>query len=406
MGKHGTETEFELTTLKRLETLQYNYSPGEDLQRSHQDVVLKDILKQELKRRHPDLPERSIDEAVTRFSRPDGVDTLRRNMAFHQNLVRGIDDLRVEWPDGRVEYRHVYPVDWKEPDNNHFLAVNQIPIAGQNERRPDIVIFINGFPLVVFELKNPYDENPTVDNALNQIDHYRYEIPQLFDYNALTVVSDGVTTLHGMWTADLEWYAPWKSIDGIHIEPNTTGTMKTLIEGLFPKDKLLSYIRDFIVFEVINDKITKKGAKYHQFFAVRLAARKCIETVTQGTDKRIGVIWHTTGSGKSLSMAFLVAILRRCPELENPTFVIEVDRNDLDDQLHDQFVAARSLVGNVKHAEGVDDLRDLLQTEGGEVVFTTIEKFRLKTDINIPYFQSGRILLSSLTKHTAPNTDS
>ena len=136
-----------------------------------------------------------------------------------------------------------------------------MPIHGQNDRRPDIVIYVNGLPLVVFELKNPYSEKPTVDEALNQIQHYTHDIPQLFDFNALVVVSDGVTTLHGMWTAPDEWYAPWKSIDGLDVEPNTTGSMKTLVEGLFPKDRLLAYIRDFIVFEVANDKITKKGAQ-------------------------------------------------------------------------------------------------------------------------------------------------
>jgi type I restriction enzyme R subunit len=151
---------------------------------------------------------------------------------------------------------------------------------------------------------------------------------------------------------------------------------------LFPKERLLSYIRNFIVFEVLNDKITKKGAKYHQYFAVGEAANRCLQTVTNGNDKRIGVIWHTTGSGKSLSMAFLVGMLRKINELENPTFLIQVDRNDLDIQLHDQFVAAHSLVGNVLHADTVDDLRKLLKSEGGEVIFTTIEKFRLKTDEN------------------------
>src|SRR5207237_7637023 len=134
-----------------------------------------------------------------------------------------------------------------------------------------------------------------------------------------------VTTLHGVWPASMEWYAPWKSIDGFEVEPNTTGTMKTLVEGLFPKDRLVAYIRDFIVFEVANDKITKKGAKYHQFFAVRLAAEKTVETVRAGGDRRIGVIWHTTGSGKSLSMVFLVGILRREKVLQNPSFGIQVD---------------------------------------------------------------------------------
>jgi len=183
-----------------------------------------------------------------------------------------------------------------------------------------------------------------------------------------------------VWTATREWFAPWRSIDGFNIDPATTGSMKGLVEGLFPKDRLLDYIRSFIVFEEVNDKISKKGAKYHQFFAVRLAARKAIESCLAEGDRRIGVIWHTTGSGKSLSMLFLVGILRHVPELENPTFVIEVDQTDLDNQLHDQFLAGRSLVGDVKHAENVEHLRDLLRTEGGEVILSTIEKFRVRTD--------------------------
>jgi type I restriction enzyme R subunit len=156
--------------------------------------------------------------------------------------------------------------------------------------------------------------------------------------------------------------------------------MKTLIEGLFPKERLLSYIRNFVVFEVANEKITKKAARYHQFFAAREAVKRTIEAFRRN-DRRIGVIWHTTGSGKSLSMAFLVGMLRQMPELGNPTFVIEVDRNDLDDQLHDQFVAARALLGDIKHAESTAQLRELLRTEGGEIIFTTIEKFRLMGEV-------------------------
>ena len=201
-----------------------------------------------------------------------------------------------------------------------------------------------------------------------KIDRSTVDTPQIFEFNALCIVSDGVSTRHGVWTATPEWYAPWKSIDGEHIEPSTTGSMRALVEGLFPKERLLSYMRDFIAFEVANEKITKKGAKYHQFFAVRKAAAKAVETHRAGTDRRLGVIWHTTGSGKSLSMGFLVGLLRRRPELENPSFVIQVDRTDLDDQLFDQFVAVRSLVGEVKHADSVEQLRDLLATSGGEVM--------------------------------------
>jgi type I restriction enzyme, R subunit len=379
MSNRGTETTFELTTIERLEQLGYVWRPGADLEREPEEVVLKDRLRAFLGGCYSDLPEAAIDAAVARFSRPEGADPIRRNMAFHELLVKGFE-LPVEWPDGRREHRHVYPVNWDEPEKNEFWVVNQFPIRGQNDRRPDVILFVNGLPLVVFELKNPYAKEPTVDDAFNQIQHYRNDIPQLFEFNGLTVVSDGVTTLHGQWTSTFEWYAPWNSIDGFDIEPNTTGSMKTLIEGLLPKDRLLAYLRDFVLFEVVNEKITKKAAKYHQFFAVRVAAEKTIAAMGEGEDPRIGVIWHTTGSGKSLSMVFLVGMLRRNPDLGNPSFVLQVDRTDLDDQLHDQFVAAKSLVKDVKHAGSVDDLRGMLQTEGGEVIFSTIEKFRLKTD--------------------------
>ena len=392
MPPRGTESTFELTTLQRLDTLKYQHVFGMDIERPHDEVVLRDVLRDFLNDRYKDLPPAAIEQAVRLFSKPEGVDTLHRNLAFHQMLTRGLE-LKVEFPDGRVEHRHVYAVNWDEPYKNDIRAINQFPIHGQNDRRPDVIIFVNGLPLVVFELKNPYDEKPTVEDAFNQIQHYTYEIPQLFDYNALIVISDGVTTLHGVWTAGREWYSPWKSIDGFEIEPNTTGSMKTLIEGLFPKDRLLAYIRDFIVFETVNDKVTKKAARYHQFFAVRLAAEKVLETYNRVTrdravdsvskpDRRIGVIWHTTGSGKSLSMVFLVGLLRRLPELDNPLFLLEVDRNDLDNQLSDQFIAARQLVGDVKQAQSVDDLRDLLQTQGGGVILTTIEKFGLKENEN------------------------
>jgi len=378
-GHRGTETTFELTTIERLEQQGYKHLLGLELERPHEEVVLKDLLRANLIKRYPELPPSALDEAVSRICLPDGVDTMRRNKAFHKLLTRGFEQ-KVEYPDGRMEHVHIHPVAWGDAVNNDFRVVNQLPIKGKNDRRPDIIIHINGLPLVVFELKNPYAIKPSVDDALNQIQHYVHDISQLFDYNAFVVVSDGVNTQHGMWSADAEWYAPWKSINGFDIEPNTIGSMKTLVEGLFPKDRLLQYIRDFILFEEANDKITKKGAKYHQFFAVRLAVAKTVETVRAGNEKRIGVIWHTTGSGKSLSMAFLVGVLRQTPELENPSFLIQVDRNDLDNQLHDQFVVARSLVGDVQHADSVDDLRNLLKTEGGEVIFTTIEKFRIKKD--------------------------
>ncbi len=377
-GHRGTETEFELTTIERLEREGYSWLPGSDVEREDDsEVVLRGRLRAFLVKRYPDLPPPSIEEAIARLTRPEGVDTLRRNFHFHQLFTRGFE-IKVELPGGRTEHRHLHAVDWDDPQANDFLVVNQLSVRGTTDRRPDLVVYVNGLPLVVFELKNPYDPRPTVEHAHNQLQHYTATLPQLFDFNAFCVASDGHTTLHGMWTAGLEWYAPWNSIDGRKPEPATTRTMKTLVEGLFQRNKLIAYLRDFIAFEVVNEKMGKKGAKYHQYFAVRLAAASARQAMLDGDGRRLGVIWHTTGSGKSLSMAFLVGILRRMPELSNPTVLIEVDRNDLDKQLHDQFLAVRSLVGPVKQAASTDDLRESLRTQGGEVVFSTIEKFRLK----------------------------
>ena len=202
-------------------------------------------------------------------------------------------------------------------------------------------------------------------------------IPQLFNFNGFCVVSDGNETLHGVHSAGLEWYAAWKSIDGRTVEPATTASTKMLIEGLFPKERLLNYLRNFLVHEVVNDKITKKASKYHQFFAVNFAVTQAVRAMQAGEDKRAGVVWHTQGSGKSLEMVFMIGILRRWPGL-NPLIVVQVDRTDLDDQLYGSLVAAKSLLGSVSQASSVDDLRDRLSTEGGDVICTTIEKFALK----------------------------
>jgi len=239
-GLHGSETQFELTTIERLKQLGYQHVFGPEIERAKEEVVLVHVLRDALARRYPDLPAAAINEAVQRLRRPDGVYTLRRNLAFHYDfLTRGFE-LKSEFPDGRVEHRHIHPIDWGDAEKNDFHVVNQLPISGKNDRRPDVIIYINGLPLVVFELKNPYAEKLTVDEAWNQLQHYAVDIAQLFELNALCVVSDGNETLHGMWSASREWFSPWKSIDGFQMEPGTTGTMKTLIEGLFPKERLLS----------------------------------------------------------------------------------------------------------------------------------------------------------------------
>jgi type I restriction enzyme R subunit len=377
------ESDFELTTIERLKLQGYKYDYGPVLRENPSfppdRVIITDLLKTFLQNKYPHLTSDAIEQAISIISSPEGADTLHRNKNFHQLLTRGYE-VKYKNSSGREIYEHVYPIDWNDPDNNDFRVINQLSISGKNDRRPDIIIYINGLPLIVFELKNPYDESPTVNGAYNQIQHYILDMPQLFDYNAFCVISDGVNTLHGMFTAAMEWYAPWKSIDGKFIAQPSLPTMKVLLEGLFLKDRLLQYIRHFIVFEEINNVIVKKGAKYHQFFGVRFAVEEAIRATRPDGNRRIGVIWHTQGSGKSLSMIFFVGILQKHKEMNNPTFLIQVDRNDLDNQLHDCFMLAKNLVGDVKHAENVDDLREALQTEGGGVIFSTIEKFRLVED--------------------------
>ncbi len=382
MPNTGTESQFEETTIDRLKRLGYRYQYGGDIEREPHTVVLPDVLRHYLSQRYNHLPPPAIEQAIQQITAPPGVNLARRNMAFQDLFRRGFILTYTE--NGEEKTEHIYLADFERVEQNDFLVVNQFSIRGPggqtaNSRRPDLVIFINGLPLVMFELKSPWSEYADVVGAHNQVQHYLNDIPQLFTFNAFCVVSDGSTSLHGVHSADFNWFAPWKSIDGQAVEPNTTGTMKTLIEGLFPKARLLDYSRNFLVHEEVNDAITKKGAKYHQFFAVNFAVQEVLRAMQPEADKRAGVIWHTQGSGKSLEMIFLVGILRRWPGL-NPSVVVQVDRTDLDNQLYESFVAARALVGTVSQADSVDDLRARLRTEGGEVICTTIEKFALQAD--------------------------
>jgi type I restriction enzyme R subunit len=377
----GTESQFEETVIDRLKALGYRYQYGPELPLDHsQNVVITEVLRDHLTRRYRTLPPAVIDRAIEQFSHPAGLTLARRNMVFQEMFRSGI--ILTYEAAGQEHSAHLYPADFERPDLNDFLVVNQLTLHGPgpaaNHRRPDVMIYLNGLPLVLFELKNPWHPKPTVTDAHNQLGHYLNDIPQLFHFNGFCVVSDGNETLHGVHGAGLEWYAAWKSIDGRTVEPATTATTKTLIEGLFPKERLLNYLRHFIVHEEVNGKITKKAAKYHQFFAVNFAVIQAVRAMQAGQDKRAGVVWHTQGSGKSLEMVFMIGILRRWPGL-NPLIVVQVDRTDLDDQLYGSLVAAQSLLGAVAQADSVDDLRERLRTEGGEVICATIEKFALKT---------------------------
>jgi len=311
------------------------------------------------------------------FTQHLGMDTDHRNRDFHRKMTQGIS---LTWKDaqGKENAQHIYPINYSEPEKNSFICADEVTIIGKNTRRTDLLIFINGLPVIVFEFKNMFAQEVGVDNAHGQIGHYLLDIPQLWDYNALTIISDGMEALHGMYNSSLKWFAPWKSLTGEDIETNKDLQLETLIKGLFPKQILLSYLQNFIFHEDHNGKIIKKGAKYHQFWGVKEAVASAIKNIKPHGDGRLGVIWHTQGSGKSISMAILTGILRQLPEMKNPTIVIQVDRSDLDQQLYENFVLCKDLVGDVQHADTTDELRHLLSADGGGVIFTTIEKFRLK----------------------------
>lgn len=372
-----TEATIEQATIDWLTDLGYQHQLGTHLPQNNIEVVLKDQLLQFIQHQYPNIPEEIQNLAVAEFTNNVGADVEHRNRTFHLKLTKGIE-FAYEDAAGKEKAVHIYPIDFNNPENNTFWAVNQFSIVGKNKRRPDIIIYINGLPLIVFELKNWYDQNTNIKEAHNQIQHYIKDIPLLFEYNAITIISDGNEAQHGMFSSGMEWFAPWKSINGKDTVQDGDFQMHTLIMGLFPKERILNYIKNFIFHEDHNGSLIKKGAKYHQFFGVNFAVEAAKKSVRPFGDGRIGVIWHTQGSGKSISMAIYTGILRSLQELKNPTIVVQVDRSDLDQQLYENFVLAKDLVGEVQHADSTNDLRKLLSAGAGGVIFTTIEKFRLK----------------------------
>ncbi|WP_144561371.1 type I restriction endonuclease subunit R [Bacillus mycoides] len=382
MASRLYESDFEQTTIERLQQEGYTYLPAHEWMTRNDlhEVIIKERLATFLSDKYQMIPSNEIPRLVSLLTTIDGVDVEKRNERFHELLVKGYTFSYEE--NGKTKYTDVNLIDWGTPKNNDFTVMNQLAIEGRFSRRPDIIIYINGIPLIVFELKSPYREDPSVRGAHLQLQHYVKDIPQLFDYNAFVVLSDGVQTMHGMPFASFEYFAEWKSKDGYTIENNPVLSMKTLIEGLFSKDRLLEYIQRFIFFKVQGQASVKIGAKYHQYFGATIAYEEALRASGPNGNKKIGTVFHSTGSGKSFTMLFLANLLRRSKNLKNPTIVLQVDRTDLDEQLYRTFVSAESFIGKVFQASSADDLRDLLQNEGGQIVLSTIEKFRLKDDEN------------------------
>ncbi len=363
------------------------------------EVVLTTRLRSALARLNPDLPDAAVEDALRRLTRPAGATLEARNRDFHRMLVAGVTVEHLD-AEGRVRGAQVRVLDFDDPDNNDWLAVNQFTVVeNKHERRPDLVLFVNGLPLAVIELKNPADENATIRSAFQQLQTYKAEIPSLFAFNAALVVSDGLEARIGALTAGQEWFKPWRTIAGETLADRSLPQLQVLLEGVFNRRRLLALVRDFIVFEDDGSgALDKKMAGYHQFHAVQTALAETLRAAALQQavaerdpagryesrrqpagargDRRIGVVWHTQGSGKSLTMAFYAGCIMRDLAMENPTVVVLTDRNDLDDQLFTTFSRCADLLGLPPvQAESRADLRAKLAVESGGVVFTTIQKF-------------------------------
>lgn len=384
-----TENEIEEIALGYLQSLGYNYlnglviSPdGEHPERQYTDVVLTTRLRDAIDKLNPTITQDAKEDALKKVLRTESPNQLINNENFHRYLTDGVD-VEVRTPSG-IRGEKVYIVDFTNPENNEFLAVNQFTIIeGSQNKRPDLILFVNGLPLVVVELKNAVDENASVKSAYNQLQTYKQAIPSLFTYNELLIVSDGWDALCGTITSDFGRFMSWKTKDGKTTADHLQPQMEVMFLGMLNKSTLLALIRQFIVFEKSDSKTLKKVAAYHQYYAVNKAVESTIIASSNNGDRRGGVIWHTQGSGKSLSMVFYSGKLIIEPRMENPTLVILTDRNDLDEQLHDTFTNCQQLLRQEpQKAEDRQDLRKLLKVASGGIVFTTIQKFMpMTTDI-------------------------
>ena len=390
------EASVEAAALGWFEELGYTVLPGPQLapgepsaeRESFSDVVLVGRLREAIGRLNPGIPDDAREEALRKLLRLAMPSLVQTNRAFHRLLREGVP---VEYPrpDGSIAGDHVRLVDFTTVAANDWLVPNQFAVSdGQHNRRPDLVVFLNGLPLGLIELKNAAGESATIWSAYAQLQTYKAEIPSLLQFNATLVVSDGLQARIGSLTANQEWFKVWRSIEGEAHAPATALELETLIRGVFERQRFLELLQHFIVFEEDPDSgATRKIiAGYHQFHAVNAAVEETVRASGLGQaarsqggrpgDRRAGVVWHTQGSGKSFSMLFYAARIVRHPAMQNPTLVVLTDRNDLDDQLFGQFQRCADLLGQTPvQAANREHLRELLNRASGGVVFTTIQKF-------------------------------
>lgn len=388
-----TENIIEEASIEILQSQGWEYVNGKEIspeglfceRENFIEVVLVNRLRSAIAKINPSVPVDAQEAAIQKVLRIASPDLLHNNEEFHRQLV---EKVKIPYQENGYERSHeVALIDFENPSNNQFLVVNQYTIIERNQhKRPDVLLFVNGLPLVLIELKNAASENADIKSAYQQIQTYKAAIPSLFTYNSICIISDGLECKAGSVSADLSRYMAWKTADGVKEASRFKPQLETLLKGMLSPATMLDIVRNFIVFEkskkedaktgLIQIQTVKKLAAYHQYYAVNKAISSTVNASGVNGDKRGGVVWHTQGSGKSLSMVFYSGKLITSPEMQNPTIVVITDRNDLDDQLFDTFASSVQLLRQEPvQAENRDHLKEILKVASGGIVFTTIQKF-------------------------------
>ena len=374
------ENTLEQVIITELRKNGYEYFYGPDINRDYHEVILRDSFEDAMFKINQGIKTDMVEEAYKSIKNLGLLKLEDMNAAFHKYLIEGVPvNYRVS---GELRTYTVKLIDFAEPERNEFYVVNQYTVIEYKNKRPDVLVFVNGIPLVLFELKNITNEEITIENAYKQVKNYQMDIPSLFYYNAFNVISDGLDTRMGTITSDFTRYMVWKSENGEKPEEGGLNYFSVLLNGVFPKARLLDLIRNFIVFQNSKGRTIKIIAGYHQYFAVRKAVERTRNALEEHS-RKVGVVWHTQGSGKSLSMVFYTGCIVSNPEFNNPTIVVLTDRNDLDNQLFDTFCSSSKLLlrQTPKQARSREHLKELLRVKAGGIIFTTIQKFEESSEV-------------------------
>ncbi len=374
------ENTLEQVIITELRKNGYEYSYGPDISRDYHEVIIRDYFEAAMYKINQGINDDMVEEAYKSIKNLGLLKLEDMNAAFHKYLIEGVPvNCRIN---GELRTYTVKLIDFADPEKNEFHVVNQYTVIEYKNKRPDVLVFVNGIPLVLFELKNITNEDATIEHAYKQVKNYQMDIPSLFYYNVFNVISDGLDTRMGTITSDFTRYMVWKSENGEKPEEGGVNYFSVLLNGVFPKARLLDLIRNFVVYQNSKGRTIKIIAGYHQYFAVRKAVERTRKALEEHC-RKVGVVWHTQGSGKSLSMVFYTGCIVSNPEFNNPTIVVLTDRNDLDNQLFDTFASSSKLLlrQTPKQARSREHLKELLKVKAGGIIFTTIQKFEESSEV-------------------------